>query len=176
KEPSMLPAAHALIAELDAETPITRRVLERVPTDRLDWQPHPKSLSAGQLAHHIAAIPAIMVRLAQQDGVDMATRRMEYAACESTAAAPPNLGASVAAAREFLQGLGAERAQALWRLTVGEREIFTIPRIAVVRTIGLNHWYHHRGEMAVYLRLLGVPVPVIYGKSADENPLAPADA
>jgi uncharacterized damage-inducible protein DinB len=168
----MLPAVRALISELDAETPITRRVLERVPTDRLDWQPHPKSLTAGQLAQHIAAIPGNAARLAQQDGVDMATRRMEYARCESTASALATLDASVAAARAFLEGLDEQRAQALWRMTVGEREIFTIPRIAVVRTMGLNHWYHHRGELVVYLRLLGVPVPVVYGKSADENPLA----
>ena len=168
----MLPAARALIAELDAETTITRRVLERVPTDRLDWQPHPKSLTAGQLAQHIAAIPGNMARMAQQDGIDLATRRLEYAACESTAAALATLDASVRAAREFLEGLDENRAQAPWRMTFGEREIFTIPRVNVVRTIGFNHLYHHRGELVVYLRLLGVPVPAVYGKSADENPFA----
>jgi uncharacterized damage-inducible protein DinB len=168
----MLPAARALIAELDAETPITRRVLERVPTDRLDWQPHPRSLTAGQLAQHIALIPGNSARMAQQDGVDMATRRMDYAACESTSAALETLEASVAAARAFLVGLDEQHANGLWRMTLGARELLAIPRIGVMRTIGLNHWYHHRGELVVYLRLLGIPVPVVYGKSADENPFA----
>ena len=167
----MLAAAQALIAELDAETPITRRVLERVPADRFDWQPHPKSLSAGQLAHHIATIPATVARFIQADGVDMSTRRVEYASSESSAALLASLDASVAAARDALARLDATTAAATWRLTFGERELLAAPRIGVMRTIGLNHWYHHRGELVVYLRLLGVPVPMIYGRSADESPL-----
>jgi uncharacterized damage-inducible protein DinB len=166
----MLPAAQALIAELDAETPATRRVLERLPGDQLHWRPHPKSLSAGQLAHHIASIPGNMARLAQLDGLDVANRRFEYATCESVPAALASLEASLASARDFLSGLDAERAHAVWRLTAGDRELASMPRIGVMRTMCLNHWYHHRGELVVYLRLLGVPVPVVYGRSADEGP------
>src|SRR5260221_14771125 len=101
----MLPAAHALIAELDAETPATRRVLERLPADRLDWQPHPRSLSAGQLAQHIASIPGNMARLAQLDGLDVTNRRFGYASCQSGAALLASLQASIGEARHLLLGL-----------------------------------------------------------------------
>jgi uncharacterized damage-inducible protein DinB len=80
---------------------------------------------------------------------------------------------SVADARDALTHLDEARASAIWRLTFGDREIFALPRLAVMRTMGLNHWYHHRGELVVYLRLLDVPVPIVYGRSADENPFAP---
>lgn len=166
----MLPVARALIAELDAETPATRRVLERVPADRFDWRPHPKSMSAGQLAQHVAAIPGGVARFAQLDGMDVATRPTDYASCDSRDALLATLDASVATAREFLAGLDEARANATWRLTFGDREIFAIPRVNVIRTMCLNHWYHHRGELVVYLRLLNVPVPIVYGRSADENP------
>src|SRR5437763_927263 len=172
----MLPAARALIAELDAETPATRRVLERVPADKFDWRPHPKSMSAGQLAQHIAAIPGNVARIAQFDGMDVATRPADYASCESREALLATFDASVAAARESLAGLDESRANAVWRLTFGDREIFALPRLAVMRTMGFNHWYHHRGELVVYLRLLGVAVPIVYGRSADENPFAQAVA
>ncbi len=168
----MLPAAQALLAEIDAETPATRRVLERIPADRFDWRPHPKSMSAGQLAQHVASIPGTVARIAQMDGLDIATRPTEYASCASHEALLAALDASVTAAREFLAGLEEARATAIWRLTFGDREIFAIPRLGVMRTIGLNHWYHHRGELVVYLRLLDVPVPIVYGRSADENPFA----
>lgn len=172
----MLPAARALIAELDAETPATHRVLERVPADQFEWRPHPKSMSAGQLAQHIASIPGSVARFAALDGMDVATRPAGYASCESRDALLAALDASVAAAREFLAGIDDARANAIWRLTFGEKEIFAIPRLGVMRTMGFNHWYHHRGELVVYLRLLGVPVPVVYGRSADENPFAQAVA
>ena len=168
----MLPAAQTLIAELDAETPITRRVLERLPAERFDWRPHPKSLSAGQLAQHIASIPGNITRMAQLDAMDMSTRRFEYLACETAPALLASLDASVTAARDFLAGLDERSASAIWRMTYGDRELLAIPRVAVMRTLCLNHWYHHRGELVVYLRLLGVPVPIVYGKSADENPFA----
>jgi len=168
----MLPAARALLAELETEARTTRRVLERVPADRLAWQPHPKSLTAGQLAQHIAAIPAAMTRMAQMDAIDMSTRTPEYASCESAPALLDTFDASVAAARAFLTDLDEGAASAAWRMTFGEREILAMPRIGVVRTLLLNHLIHHRGELVVYLRLLDVPVPVVYGRSADENPFA----
>jgi len=165
----MLPAAQALIAELDAEAPVTRRVLSRLPADRFDWQPHPKSFTAGQLAQHIASIPAAIVRMAQLDGVDMAARSFEYAPAEGADALLATLDTSVAAAREYIAGLDETTAHARWRMTFGDREVVSFPRLAMMRTMCLNHWYHHRGELVVYLRLLGVPVPVVYGRSADES-------
>jgi len=168
----MLPACETLIAELRAEAPATRRVLERVPEDRLGWRPHPKSMSLGQLANHVASIPGSIARLARLDGLDAATVDFTPAPAESAAALLATLDESVAGACELLAGLSAESAAARWRLTVGEREVFAVPRLGLMRTLALNHWYHHRGQLLVYLRLLDVPVPTVYGKTADENPFA----
>jgi uncharacterized damage-inducible protein DinB len=169
-------AVSTLVAELNNEFPITRRVLERVPADKLAWQPHAKSMSLGQLAQHVALIPGNMARLSQQDGVDMATRKMEYASGESAAAILTTFDASVSAALSLVGSLDDAAANAPWRMTFGEREVFAVPRIAMLRTMLLHHMIHHRGELVVYLRLLDVPVPVVYGKSADENPFVPATA
>ena len=168
----MLPAAHALIAELDAEAPATRRVLDRLPADRLDWRPHPKSMSAGQLAQHVASIPGTVVKFAEMDRLDVGTRPTEYGSCESKDALLATLDASISSVRTFLEGLDEARAAATWRMTFGDREVFAVPRLRMLRTMCFNHWYHHRGELVVYLRLLGVPVPIVYGRSADENPFA----
>jgi uncharacterized damage-inducible protein DinB len=168
----MLPSAQSLVAELDREAPITRRVLERVPGDRFDWQPHPKSLTAGQLAQHIAATPGNVARLLNADGLDLSTRRFEYPASDGPAALLATFDASIAAAREALRDFDDARAAEPWRMTLGDREVVAMPRINVMRTIGLNHWYHHRGELVVYLRLLDVPVPIVYGRSADESPFS----
>jgi uncharacterized damage-inducible protein DinB len=170
----MSQAAASLAAELDAEFPITRRVLERVPTDKLSWQPHAKSMSLGQLAQHLAAIPASIAKLAQVDGVDMATRPSTYASGESTSAILATFDQSVGAMKSALTDLDDAKAGATWRMTFGEREVFARPRVGVMRTMCLNHMIHHRGELVVYLRLLDVPVPVVYGRSADENPFAKA--
>jgi uncharacterized damage-inducible protein DinB len=165
----MLPAANDLVAELEAETKSTRRVLERVPEEHLDWRPHPKSLSLGQLAHHVASIPATIPRLAGLESLDVSTRSFEYAATPSRAALLETLEASVAAAREYLAGMDEETAASLWRMFDGDREIRAFSRIGMMRTMLLNHWYHHRGELMVYLRLLDIPVPAVYGRSADEG-------
>jgi uncharacterized damage-inducible protein DinB len=163
---------HAFIAELEQETPSTRRLLERVPGDRLGWQPHPKSMTLGQLALHVANIPGAITRLARLDGMDAATASFTPAQPQSAEELLPALEAGVAEARSFLEGLDDSAAAAPWRLSFGEREVFTVPRMGMLRTIMLNHWYHHRGQLAVYLRLLDVPVPATYGRSADENPFA----
>lgn len=170
----MSPAAAALAAELDAEFPITRRVLERVPTDRLAWQPHAKSMTLGQLAEHIARIPGSIAKLAEMDAFDVATRPTTYPTGESTAAILAAFDQSVATIKAALTTIDDARANAPWRMMFGEREIFALPRIRVMRNMCLNHMIHHRGELVVYLRLLDVPVPVVYGRSADENPFAQA--
>ena len=166
----MVAAVNALLAELQAEIPATRRVLERIPADRLEWRPHPRSMSTGQLAQHIASIPGMAARIAQTDGFDLATRPDAYASCDSKDALLATFEASIAGAREALASLDEPRANAIWRVTFGDREVFALPRLAVIRTMFFNHWYHHRGELVVYLRLLEVPVPIVYGRSADENP------
>jgi uncharacterized damage-inducible protein DinB len=172
----MLPAAQALLAELDAETVATRRVLERVPEDGFEWRPHPKSFTAGQLAHHLASIPGNLTRMIQQDAVDVTNRRIEYAPASSRAAVLATLDASLATAREFLSGLDEARAHETWRMTAGGRDVLAMPRLSAFRTLVLNHGYHHRGELVVYLRLLEAAVPVVYGPTADENPFVTSAA
>jgi uncharacterized damage-inducible protein DinB len=153
---------------LEAET--TKRVLDRVREDKLGWKPHPKSMSLGQLALHVAKIPSDLSRLARLSELDAANANFEPAMPESKRMVMTALGESVAEASKYLASLSPDAAQAVWRLTFRGAEVFAMPRAGLVRSLLLNHWYHHRGQLSVYLRLLDVPVPVIYGRSADENP------
>lgn len=162
----------ALISELEREAASTRRVLERIPEDRLHWQPHPKSMTLGQLSMHVAVIPGALSKLARQDGIDLAKFKRPRPEAQSTAELIPTLDAGVAEARSLFEELDEASESAPWRMSMGEREIATVPRAEIIRTLVLNHWYHHRGQLLVYLRLLDVPVPAVYGDSADENPLA----
>jgi len=168
----MQKATQALANELETEAVSTRRLLERVPADRLDWQPHPKAMTLGQLAFHLANIPGNISRLASLDGFDASTANFNPADPPNAEALLPALDKSLDDARAFLGGLDEETSAAPWRLSAGEREMFTIPRREVVRTLMLNHWYHHRGQLCVYLRFLDVPVPAVYGRSADEGPFS----
>jgi uncharacterized damage-inducible protein DinB len=161
-----------IIAELEQEAESTRRVLERIPEDRLSWRPHPKSLSLGQLALHIATTPGAVAQIA---GLDTMERpQFDRPEPKSKPEVLEALGQSLASAMEFLRGLDDARARETWTMTLAGKPIFSLPRIGLVRTIMLNHWYHHRGEMQVYLRLLGVPVPPVYGPTADEDPFVAA--
>lgn len=172
----MLPAAQDLSRELAQEAHSTRRVLERVPEGQFDWRPHVKSMSLGQLASHIARIPGRFAITLQQDGLEVAPPSPPVAPppITSSAGLVEEMEGGVAAAQAFLAGLTSEVASGPWRLTHTGREIFTLPRLAVFRTMVLNHWYHHRGQLTVYLRLLDVPVPAVYGRSADEDGFAQA--
>lgn len=162
----------SLIAELDQEAGTTRRVLERVPGDKLVWKPHAKSMSLGQLSLHVATIPGAIASFLLKDGLDIGGVNFEQPTAKSAAELLPALDTSIKAAKEVLTGLDDQQAMATWKLTRGGKELFGAPRIGVARSIMLNHWYHHRGQLSVYLRLLDVPVPSIYGPSADENPFA----
>lgn len=164
------PAA-ALIAELDREATATRKVLERVPLEKLEWRPHPKSMTLGQLANHVARIPGHIARVAQGEGMDAAKSNGQPPQPAPDTDFAATLDAALAESREILSGMDDVSAHAPWRLTFGDREVFAIPRLQVLRTMLLNHWYHHRGQLTVYLRLLDVPVPAVYGRSADETTL-----
>ena len=161
-----------MINEIQQEAVITRTVLERVPADKLGWRPHPKSMSLGQLALHVASIPGVLSTVAQLEQFDVATANFNPPEPKDANEILTTLDAGVKAAKEYLGGLSESTATADWRMISKGREVFTIPRVAMLRSILLNHWYHHRGQLSVYLRLLDVPVPVIYGRSADENPFA----
>lgn len=168
----------SVLTELDQEAAITKRVLERVPADRLTWKPHEKSMSLGQLALHVATIPGDVAGM-------LVTNEFEMTPEDFTSIpAPPETSAdimkaheeSLAKAKQILSGLDDSAVMAPWSLKVGGRAVFSAPKAGIVRSIVLNHWYHHRGQLSVYLRLIDVPVPSIYGPSADENPFAVAGA
>ena len=160
-----------LLAELDQEAQTTRRVLERVPEAHLSWRPHPKSMSLGQLALHIATVPGSVAELA---AVDTVPQLPEFVRTEAATVSElvPALMESVAAVKRTLGGFDDARMAATWRLQHQGRDVLAMPRVAFLRAIMLNHWYHHRGQLLVYLRLLDQPVPSVYGPSADENPFA----
>ncbi len=160
----------ATIGEYQAEVEITRRILGKVPADKLMWQPHGKSMTLGQLALHIATIPDRVSALAQMDGIDGSQVNFVPAQPKDLAEVLTSFEAGVVEGEQRLRSMTDETAMGPWTMRVGDKEIFTMPRAGIVRTIMLNHWYHHRGQLSVYLRLLEVPVPVIYGRSADENP------
>ena len=158
-----------MLSEFREEAAVTKRALDRVPADKLAWKPHLKSMSLGQLAIHIATVPGALARIMQAEAFDVSQGNFvppQPSGIEEIHAA---FEQSVREAEEYLQGMTDEKAQASWRLMLKDKEIFNRPRVSVLRSIMLNHWYHHRGQLSVYLRLLDVPVPVIYGRSADES-------
>jgi uncharacterized damage-inducible protein DinB len=164
-----------LLTELDQEAVSTSRVLARVPQEQLSWRPHARSMSLGQLALHVATIPGNVAELAARDTMPEPPRFHQPEAA-TAAELVPTLEASVARARQVLGGFDDAQMGAPWRLMSGGREIMAMPRAAVARTIMLNHWYHHRGQLLVYLRMHDVPLPSVYGPTADENPFATAVA
>jgi uncharacterized damage-inducible protein DinB len=160
-----------LLWEYDHEMGTTRRVLERVPEAELEWKPHEKSMTMGQLAGHIANIPywcsaTIATQVLDLDTAGDEARPKPPA---STAELLARFDSRVAAARTALEGCGDSEMSAYWTLKVGGQELFTMPRIAAIRSFVMNHLIHHRGQLSVYLRLKNVPLPPIYGPTADEQ-------
>ncbi|MDA8016748.1 MAG: DinB family protein [Thermoanaerobaculia bacterium] len=162
--------SQAFIQELEQETVATRRLLERLPADRLDWRPHPKSMSLGQLALHVAEGPASVAEIAKVDEAPLPNFGQESAT--SPEHAVEALEESTKKAKEILAGFDDDSMAATWRVVHEGNEVMAMPRVGLIRSILLNHWYHHRGQLTVYLRLLDVPLPSVYGPSADENPFA----
>ena len=161
-----------ILQELREEAAITKRVLDCVPADKLTWKPHAKSMTLGQLAGHIAGIPGRISQMAQEDGFDVLKASFVAPQPKNLEEILSTLEQGVRNAEQILQGMTDERMAGTFRLMKGDQEIFRQPRANIVRTIMLNHWYHHRGQLSVYLRLLDVPLPVIYGRSADTDPFA----
>ncbi len=157
-----------LLQELEQEAQTTRRVLERVPDAHLNWKPHPKSMTLGQLAMHVAIVPGGVAEAAAQPSIQRPL--FPQPSPSSASELVPMLEDSVSRARQALGHMDDAAMNATWKVLDGDRELLAMPRIAFVRSIMLNHWYHHRGQLSVYLRQLNVPVPSIYGPSADENP------
>ena len=157
----------ALLPEFDHEMTTTRRVLERVPEDKFEWKPHAKSFSLGALAAHVAALPTWGAETLARSEIDIAGAQpptAPWSQSELMAAFDRN----VAAARSALAGKTDAELLGTWTLKRGGKPIFSMPKTAVLRSFMLSHLIHHRGQLSVYLRLLDVPVPSIYGPSADE--------
>lgn len=160
----------SLLAELDQESAGTRKTLERIPEDRLDWRPHERSWTVRELATHVATVPSWMTVTLEQDSFDIAGDD------PSDREAPDTVDGIVALFDDNLSAARAALAEAddellgrPWTLSNGGDEIFTMPRAAVLRTMIFNHTVHHRGQLTVYLRLTGAKVPGLYGPSADET-------
>jgi uncharacterized damage-inducible protein DinB len=156
-----------IIQELEQESQATRRVLERVPEDKLRWKPHPKSMSLGQLAMHIANLPGTIagISLAPFD-VKTPVPRPEPGSTDEVLA---RFDESLDQAKTTLRSMDDAELATPWRMMNGSQELWSIPRGTFLRSVLLNHWYHHRGQLTVYLRQTGASVPAVYGDSADEK-------
>ena len=167
--------AKSIFAEFEAQAPITRKFLERVPESKLGWKPHEKSMSAGQLGLHIARVPGGVVRFVQQNPA----QAPDFGNVPQPSSLQEILNTfeeSITAVRSLLPQCDDARMQETWRMMQGDRELLAIPRAQFLRDIMLNHWYQHRGQLSVYLRLLNVAVPASWGPSADEQPVFPQKA
>ncbi len=156
------------LQEFEMEAATTRRVLARVPTDKLAWTPHVKSMSLGKLAMHIAVSPGFISSWPLSDTFEFSGDPTPLPASTDEVLTVHDQG--VATVKENLNTLGDAGLGQMWTATAGSKTLMTMPKAALIRTILLNHTYHHRGQLTVYLRLLDIPVPSVYGPSADENP------
>jgi uncharacterized damage-inducible protein DinB len=166
--------ASAMLAEFETELATTRKFLERVPADKLAWRPHEKSMTAGQLALHVAQTPLGVLNMAIQEEApppNFSGGRQQPATVAEVLAA---LDKSAAFVRETLPTLDDRRMHDTFKVVVEGRTLMAVPRAAFLRSILLNHWYHHRGQLGVYLRLCGAKVPASYGPSGDEPFQPPA--
>jgi uncharacterized damage-inducible protein DinB len=162
--------AASLLAEFEQELGATRKFLERVPEERLAWRPHEKSMTAGQLALHIAQVPEMVLRLSEPDEAavpDMSRERPQPGTVREVLDALDQCATHL---RQTLPTLDDSRMSETFRVTQDGQVVMAVPRAAFLRSIMLNHWYHHRGQLGVYLRLLGASVPSSYGPSGDELP------
>jgi uncharacterized damage-inducible protein DinB len=162
--------SQAFLQEFDQEAKTTRRVLERVPADKLAWKPHAKSMSLGELAMHTAQTPGLICGWACQEETKFDAGGEKPVPATTTADIVAAHDKSVSKMKETMGQLGDGGLMKGWKGSAGGKTLFEMPKAALIRSIALNHWYHHRGQLSVYLRLLDVPVPSIYGPSADENP------
>lgn len=164
-----MPIAQSLIPEFDREMSTTRRLLERVPEAKAEWKPHAKSSSLGALATHVANLPTWIVRVENMDVFDAATQFQPPPKFSTTAALVGFFDKNVAAAREALLAIDDTRMGRTWTFKRGEQTIMAMPRADIIRSMAFNHHVHHRGQLSVYLRLLDVPLPPMYGPTADER-------
>lgn len=163
-----MPMIDALIAELTHEAILTRKTLERVPESKMDWRPHPKSFTMSRLASHLAEVSSWIPTILSKTELDFAAEKYEPLALIKVQEMLSLFDTSHAKALEAMKGVSDEQLLQNWTLRAGETVYFTMPRIGVLRGMVLNHAIHHRAQLGLYLRLNDVPVPSVYGPSADE--------
>lgn len=161
--------AQSLLPELDHEMAGTRKTLERVPLAHYDWAPHPKSFSLGRLANHLAGLLQWGSRAMHSSEFDFAAGRLPASDHRTRESLLAGFDAHLATTRAAIASAPDDAFFVPWTLRQGDHVIFQLPRVAVLRSMVLNHNIHHRGQLTVYLRLLDVPVPGLYGPSADET-------
>ena len=162
----------SILPEFDMEMAKTRVTLERVPVEKFDWKPHEKSFSFMEMANHLARLPGFGAATLTTDSMDVDPEKGEFVPPPPVDTQEELMAAfdqSVAGFRSALEGISDEDFMILWTLKHGEQEFFTMPRIAVIRGFVLNHMIHHRGQLTMYLRLNDLPLPALYGPSADEE-------
>lgn len=164
--------AQALLDEFEQQAPITRKFLERVPDEKLTWKPHEKSMTAGQLAYHLATVPGGIAQWVKTSP-GQAPAQFNVPQPASREEVLNAFDASVATVRAVLPTYDDAAMNDAFRLMTGDKELFAVPRGTFLRNVMLNHWYQHRGQFCVYLRLLDIPVPASWGPSADEQPTFP---
>jgi uncharacterized damage-inducible protein DinB len=164
----------SILPEFDHEMAVTRKTLERVPEDKPDWKPHDKSMTMGRLAAHVADLPGFVTMCLQQDSFNVRPPGggppRQPLVMTSREQLLKDFDHNVAGLRSTLSNASDESLMKSWSLLAGDKTIFTAPKIGVVRSFCLNHLIHHRAQLGVYLRLNNLPVPSVYGPSADENP------
>lgn len=158
------------VGDLESELAATRRVLERVPEAHYAWKPHEKSMSLGALAQHLATLPAWGVTVLQAESFDVGTTPPAGALPEGGEALLRTFDTHAAALRDALARAEEASLTAPWTLRNGPHVVARLPRVAALRTFYISHTIHHRAQLGVYLRLLDVPLPAIYGPTADEAP------
>jgi uncharacterized damage-inducible protein DinB len=163
-----MPIKDALLADFDHEMGTTRKLLERLPEDKLSWKPHEKSMSLGGLATHLSSIPQWAGTILNEPFFDLANAPPNQPAKTSRAEILAAFDETRKRVRDWMDKSDAEYAS-LWTLKRGGQQMFSVPRSSAFRSFILHHVIHHRGQLSVYLRLNDVPVPAIYGPSADEG-------
>ena len=159
----------ALIAELKHESTLTRKMLERVPIEKLSWKPHEKSMSLGRLATHVAEIPHWISDIVNADEFDFAATPLSPHVVGTSEELVSICDARTEAALKDLAAIDEADLGKIWTVRRGEQVFYSLPKKVAIRGWGMNHLYHHRGQLSVYLRLLDIPVPGMYGPSADER-------
>jgi uncharacterized damage-inducible protein DinB len=160
--------SQTLLPEFDNEMRLTRKALERVPADKFDWKPHLKSMSMRGLATHLAELPDFGTNIILTDGMDLDKKEYKPASVSSASDLLALFDKNVAEAREAIVGATDDHLRVPWHLIYQQKKIVEMPRVAAFRGMMMNHLIHHRGQLTVYLRLNDIPVPGLYGPSADE--------